>query len=390
MKILYTALVNEDNKPGYKIKVYSQCKAFENIGHECYLLILKEDGLCLYRFENKKTEIIKHYKIKGISKEIAKEQIACRKIFAGYIKKVTGEIMPDIVYIRRIIPLNPWIISTIKYIKRKGINIAYEYPTYPWKEELLLEKHYLIYLCDCFYYKRLIKMVDMVPYIGIYNGKNKKFIKIRNAVDTNCYRLKSHTNSKDTIDFIAVAHVKLYHGYDRIIKGLHDYYQNENIKDKKDIRLHIVGTVEKSLNLEKIAEGYGLQERVIFHGFKSGIELDELFDMADIGVNGLAYFRVMEMKKSDLSSLKSREYMARGLAFINCFKLDFQDDIEEKQDYIIDVEISEEPVPISKIIKQYDEISSKPQDIRNIAEKYLSWEIEMQKVIDFFEAGTKE
>lgn len=390
MKILYAALVNEDNKPGYKIKVHSQCKAFENIGHECYLLILKQDGLCLYKFENHKAEIIKYYKIKGISKEIAKEQIACRKTFAEYIKKVTDEIMPDMVYIRRIIPLNPWIISTIKYIKRKGINIAYEYPTYPWKEELLLEKHYLIYLCDCFYYKRLIKMVDMVPYIGNYNGDMNKFVRTRNAVDIDFFNLKKSYPDKKSIDLIAVSHAKPYHGYDRLIKGLYNYYHDTNIEPKRDVRFHIVGTVEKSLNLEKMAEEFDLQGKIIFHGFKMGAELDAVFDIADIGVNGLAYYRIMDIEKFASSSLKSREYMARGLAFINCMKLDFLSEINENKDFVIDVDPTGDSVDINKIIQKYDDIQSNPQDIRNIAEKYLSWEIEMQKVIDFFEAGAKE
>jgi len=383
MKILYAALVNEDSKPGYKIKVYSQCKAFENIGQECYLLILKQDGLCLYKFENHKAEIIKYYKIKGISKEIAKEQIACRKTFAEYIKKVTDEIMPDMVYIRRIIPLNPWIISTIKYIKREGINIAYEYPTYPWKSELFLEKHYLIYLCDCFYYKRLIKMVDMVPYIGDYKGDKDKFIRTRNAVDIDFFNLKKSYPDKKSIDLISVSHAKPYHGHDRLIKGLYNYYHDTNIEPKMDVRFHIVGTVEKSLNLKKMTEGYDLQEKIIFHGFKTGADLDSVFDVADIGIDAIGKFRRKDCKTFS-SSLKSREYMARGLPIIVEKGIDFEVENKADLDFVFRTDDNDTPVNINEIVAWFNRIKSTNEDIREFAKIFLSWEKEMGKVISFF------
>jgi len=226
-------------------------------------------------------------------------------------------------------------------------------------------------------------MVDMVPYIGIYNGKNKKFIKIRNAVDTNCYRLKSHTNSKDTIDFIAVAHVKLYHGYDRIIKGLHDYYQNENIKDKKDIRLHIVGTVEKSLNLKKMTEEYDLQEKIIFHGFKTGADLDSVFDVADIGIDAIGMFRRKDCKTFS-SSLKSREYMARGLPIIVEKGIDFEVENKADLDFVFRTDDNDTPVNINEIVVWFNRIKSTNENIREFAKNFLSWEKEMGKVISFF------
>ena len=49
MKSLYITFLNEDIRPGYKMKIHSQCKAFYDLGYDSYLYIVKKFGMGLYK-----------------------------------------------------------------------------------------------------------------------------------------------------------------------------------------------------------------------------------------------------------------------------------------------------------------------------------------------------
>ena len=121
---------------------------------------------------------------------------------------------------------------------------------------------------------------------------------------------------------IMYCHVLLQHGIDYSIYSLHEY--NAHYANSTKIVLHIVGDGPELPYLKELTDELGLNENVIFHGFKSGRELDEMFDICHIAIGSLAGFRV---GLNELSSLKSREYCARGIPFLMASKdADFPDD----------------------------------------------------------------
>lgn len=376
MKVLYITFINEDLRPGYKTKIHSQCKAFHKLGVESYLYIVKKYGMALYHIGDDETiinEYRSNHKRKSEEKNIY-DELNLIQFWASQLKIIVKNIQPDMVYVRRIVPLNPWLMRVLSWIKKRGIKIIYEYPSHPWKNEMIKSGRKVFYLLDCFYYKRLIRLVDIITYMGVYLGDDSKFLKLSNAVDVMTFPVHKKRNTKD-VALIGVAHLAYYHGYDRVIRGMGEYYASN---PKRDVLFHIVGPVDAGLGLEMLAEECGVAEKVIFHGFQSGKDLDLLFDYADIGVECLAMFRRDSEETAVSGSLKSREYLARGVPFIMSGKMDIP---VKELEFIFELVESEECVNISKILEWYDNLKQTPENIRAYAIQNLSWTYQMEKVL---------
>ena len=78
------------------------------------------------------------------------------------------------------------------------------------------------------------------------------------------------------------------HGFDRVIRGIAQYYENGG---KCNVIFHIVGQGDESENLKGLATSLNLEKNIIFHGSKFGAELDALYENADIGVDALGAHR---------------------------------------------------------------------------------------------------
>lgn len=111
------------------------------------------------------------------------------------------------------------------------------------------------------------------------------------------------------ITLIGVAALAEWHGYDRVIKGIAAYPGT----GRDALHFLVVGDGAIRSQLESLAETLGISDRVEFVGVKHGADLDQCFERADIGLGTLAFFR---LNMDFASSLKSREYAARGLPFV--------------------------------------------------------------------------
>lgn len=376
MKSLYITFLNEDIRPGYKMKIHSQCKAFYDLGYDSYLYIVKKFGMGLYQIKEEE-HLIKRIenkrKRKSEERNIVDEFHLIQR-FSKELIDVAKELNPDIVYIRRIVPANPWVIKFMKYLKRNGIKIIYEYPTYPWAREMLQSKQFFLFFIEQFFYRTVEKKADVIAYLGKYNGKNNKFVQIFNGVDVSKFKKHSRVVTGD-IGLIGVAHVAYYHGYDRVIRGLADYYRTS--PDQKVI-FHIVGPIDEKLALKELVEELQLQEYVIFYGMKTGKELDDIFDRSDIGIEGLGSFR--RDKNMNLSaSLKSREYTARGIPHLRA-----TEDIVDisKVDFIFKINDNDTPVDIGSLLRKFQEMKSSEDDIRKWAQDKLAWKSQIKKVLE--------
>ncbi|GHT64476.1 hypothetical protein FACS189451_12110 [Bacteroidia bacterium] len=374
--ILYISFLNEDIRPGYKNKIHSQCKGFYELGYECYLFIVKEDCLCLYKIGENETVINKYpfIKTRNSNERNIKDEFYLFKYFTDCLREIINEFPINIIYIRRILPITPRLLSLLKYIKKKSIKIIYEYPTYPWKKELLLGHKYLFFIVDSLLYKSLIKKVDRIACYGKYYENNSKYVELMNGIDVNNYTLHN-LNNNNYISLIGVAHVAALHGYDKIIRGLSIYYQSN---PKVKVFFNIVGPVYPELQLEKLTSDLKMDEYVRFYGYSTGDYLNELFDKSDIGIDCLALNR---RDDGVCGSLKSREYLARGIPFVFAGNLDFMLG-KDSNDFILRVTENTNYVNINKIVDFYHNMKSTPQSIRKFAENNLSWKEQLSKIIE--------
>jgi len=174
-----------------------------------------------------------------------------------------------------------------------------------------------------------------------------------------------------------VANVNTFHGYDRIIKGLKNYYSKEQ---ELRVVFHIVGNISRGLKLKELVNSLNLQDCVIFHGHKEGNELDRLFDKSQVGIGCLGVHR---KNVRSLNSLKNREYTARGLPFIyseNDLALE-----KNSPEFIYKPSFDDSDINIEKIIDFYMNLNISSSQIRKFAEKHLDWETQMEKVFNKIE-----
>ena len=128
MKSFYITFLNEDIRPGYRIKIHSQAECLSELCGDCCLLIVGNSGFKLYNFHDKawkECNIIPFQR-----KRNSEERNICDEFFAFFqffsiIKQIIKKENPNFVYIRRIIPITPLLLKLLHFIKKHGAFIAY-------------------------------------------------------------------------------------------------------------------------------------------------------------------------------------------------------------------------------------------------------------------------
>lgn len=287
----------------------------------------------------------------------------------------------DCVYIRRIAPNSKSVIALLRLLKSNNPNckIVYELPTYPYdfEHKTFISKMQL--LIDRKYRKQLHRYVDRIATLTddteIFGCKT---LKITNGVDCKSIPVcKKENYNHEKINLIAVAQFAFWHGYERVIEGLHNY-------GKKDVLLHLVGNGNELEKYKKLVAEYGLEEQVIFYGALSGDELTRVFDTADIALCSLACHKKNIYIASEL---KSREYLCRGLPVVTSTRIDI---IPDNFEYSLRVPEDDSAIDMQKIAdfanslystKSRKEITKK---IRLYAEENCGMESAMKNVVDYF------
>jgi glycosyltransferase involved in cell wall biosynthesis len=283
------------------------------------------------------------------------------------------------VYIRYIHFANPFFISFLRKLKKSDVKILLEIPTYPYDQEymdLKFTSRMVLFIEKFFrrkfrnYVTRVITLTDHATIFGIPT------IQISNGIDPGSINIIQKRKPDDEIHLIGVASIAYWHGYDRVIEGLHRYYSNvESVKKK--VFFHIAGDSSnaESVRIKELVKKYNLNNYVIFYGRKAGEELDMLFNRADIAVGSLGCHRI-SMKK--VNPLKNREYCARGLPF---FYSEIDEDFEDK-DFILKVPSNDDPVDIDAIVRFISNNEFDPAEIRNYAIKNLTWDRQFKKILN--------
>ncbi len=201
---------------------------------------------------------------------------------------------------------------------------------------------------------------------------NKETVQFENGIDVKNIRKHLRVREKNIIRIIAVSYEWAVHGYDRLLNGLLDYYKNKN--NKYEIYVLFVGTVMNSTR--ELIKKNGLEKYVSLPGVKSGPELDDLYDISDIGMGCMALHR---RARDAVSDLKTREYVAKGIPYIYSGN-QLGEDSNFK--YSLKMEEGDDGLDIEEIIKFYETFkdnSNVADEIRNWA-KQCSWEKQMEKI----------
>lgn len=280
------------------------------------------------------------------------------------------------VYVRSYHNANPFTIRLMKGMKKLGIKVLLEIPTYPYDREYTTFLGKIQLYTDKLFRRTLCNYVDAIV---TFSDRTEIFgcptLRISNGIDFDSLPLRKTVRpTHRELHLIGVAEIHYWHGFDRLIKGLADYYSH---LPSCKVYFHIVGLPSgerEQREIESPIREYNLNPYVILHGAKHGKELDALFEQADFAIGSLARHRSGIYR---IKTLKNREYAARGFSFI----YSENDDDFDAMPYVLKAPADESPINIKRIADFCQNLPMKPQEIRDSI-RHLSWETQMKKVVE--------
>lgn len=279
-------------------------------------------------------------------------------------------------------------LNSLRILSKKKSKIVIEIPTFPYKHELLKWKggavRYIMDACSNF----LLKLY--VGRIVTYSNDHKIFgIKTINTINGVIYEnvipVEKKIYNDDEIHLISVSLTMSCHGYDRLIEGLKEYYQ---LGGDINIVYHLVGEGDEIKKYKELVLKYGIEKHVIFHGFKTGSDLDALYEKADFAVNSIAIHRIGLQTES---TIKSKEYAAKGLPMISSYAVDAFS-IQDNEKYVYQISPDESPVDIYGLIEFYKKMYENTdrnisEEIRSASQKRCDMFVTLQGVVEYFNAA---
>ena len=346
-RLLYIAFKDLSNPYlGGNTKVRAQCRAFAELGMDVELIgrfgsstvMLQNDRIIqtlsqlqsLMQNTRLRSLVDKHYEVNDLIR---------------YLKNKTY----DACYIRYDFS-DPDFIRLLSVVRPCCGKVFMELPTYPYEQE----NQYgvasrLRMTLDRIYRKRLHTYIDQI--ITFYGDYAELFgipvLTIPNGFDYSSMALASSEPEREEIHVAAVSSMREWHGYERAIEGLYRYYRNKTAETRNFV-LHLVGGGRLLEYYRSLVRERNMEQHVIFDGPLHGEALDKLYERCLLGIDSLARHR---SNIHVLSSLKSREYAAKGIPIINSCKIDV---IEADFPYFLQVPADETPLDWNSIATFFD------------------------------------
>lgn len=360
-KVLLIQLVDKSNPLHHGIiqKVLGQKEAFENLGWQAEIffwdhnVVTDDSGKKLFFLP---AYLKRYFFFSGIRKQIANH-----------------ESKTDLVYIRYPFA-SPAFIGFLKSLKKIHSNVKFvlEVPTYPYKQEFYRVSRWK-YLVDQYFQKNLKRYIDLAVVIGNetpFGGINSLYL--TNGITIKKGELVERITDH-SIKMIAVGHWRSWHGLDRVINGLSEYYSTDW---KKIVQLQIIGDGEELNNYIKLVTEKKLQKYITFSGKMTDVEVVKACNLADIGVGVLGSHRKGLLLHSPL---KHRTYISCGLPV---FFSTPDPDLSKELPFVLQVEENDKNIDIQKVINFVGNNKNTRIEIVDYAITTLSWEIRIQKIID--------
>ena len=156
---------------------------------------------------------------------------------------------------------------------------------------------------------------------------------------------------EDVITLIGVAFMQKHHGYERLIRGLREYYRG---KKEKRVELLLIGEGPEKASYQRLVRKYKLQNHVKFYSTKSGKELDAMYDMSDVALASFGMYKLGIYSK--LSALKTRECLAKGMPIITGCSIDV---LDENYKYVKNFSNDAQIIDIEEIIAFFENIRNR-------------------------------
>ena len=306
-----------------------------------------------------------------------------------YTNALEQIVTPDFIYIRRTVADREYI-RFLDNIKEKypKCKIIIEIFTYPYNRD-----DFLKWDSWPFYIKELINRPKLKKYVDrfVTYSDDKEIFGIPTICTINGINVKKHKivegeYHENVIRMLGVAFMQRQHGFERVISGMHEYYEKNADKPKVKVELWLVGDGPEKSRYQAQTQKYNLEEYVTFFPNTVGKELDELYNQCDLALAAFGLYKVNVMGK--ISALKTRECLAKGMPLISGSPIDV---LDEKFEYALIYSNDDTPLCIDEIVNFYQRITEGKtkgqvaQDIRRQTEGLIDISAAMKPIVEYIE-----
>lgn len=392
MNILYFAIESNLSSSGVTQKIKDQACALGSFSDSTTLLLVNaRHGLHRFRYSKKNNdlELIETVPPLPAGNDGISSLYQIYKYYSTnlpyFLDKICEEESITSLYCRKL-PMYPNLISALQTAKNKhSFDVCCEIPTYPYLYEFLKEFRIIHLLLEFLFSRSMYRIIDhfflITDKINEKRVPFKRWTRITNGISVDRIPTRSsYPSLANGLNLLGLANASFWHGYDRVIRGIHDY--NKSSVAGTPVSFHVVGLGPATPSLKELARDLGVEEQVIFHGPRFGAELDDIFSRCQIGVGSLGAHR---KRLFETSELKTREYCARGLPFFIGSK---DPDFPAELDFIHYVTSDDSPVDIESILdfaRSLEPDKSVAERMREYARMNLDWKKIMAKVYQTFE-----
>jgi glycosyltransferase involved in cell wall biosynthesis len=366
--------INKDDvgNSGVIKKCHGQLDGFKKLGLDVDIFWLSNKGIL------KNEELVHLQNLKPKSLSLYWFYLTA---FGWHLLKYNDFKAYDFIYLRHPF-FDPILVKCLK--KAKAINpdlkIILEINTFPYDAEPKRFLHKISLWLDKMYRKEASNFIDRIVHYGAESSIwNIPAICIRNGVQIKAIPISKRKSEENSLRLLAVGNWSYWHGIDRIIRGLANYNKEER---EVKVSLKIIGNGTEEIQIEQMIKENQLENVVEIESAKYGEELDVFFNKADMGVGTLAIHR----KGVSLdSSLKHREYCARGIPFLIAGE---DPDFGPEEKFVFTISSNDDPVNLEKVVEYYfrNKLSDRLADIRVFAEINLGWSTKLKPVVDWIQS----
>ena len=363
MKVLFIVYHNLVEHSGISKKILSQVDGLRATGADVSLCTLQiaADGT--------KTRVVDGRPIRTFGMGLM-AKVRKHTSYADIVRYVASS-GTEAVYIRYDINADPFTVSLVRRLRRMGVRIYVEIPTWPYDGEFRGQRLSLrlqLWVDKCFrrrffhYCHRAVTYVDVPDIFGCPT------LPISNGIDFRRVPLSPAVPFDGTLRMLSVANVHLWHGLDRLLCGMGEHPEVK-------AELHIVGDGLESLfdDYRHLIQHYGLEDRVQILGPLYGDALDREFAWCNLAVGSLGRHR---SGINTIKTLKNREYAARGRAF---FYSETDSDFDHAP-YVLKVPADDTPIDLPALAAFTAALTLAPEQIRASITS-LSWEAQMARIL---------
>lgn len=301
-------------------------------------------------------------------------------LFYSHLEKYVRAKRYDFLYIRYPLAL-PSFLRFLARARRANprLKIISEIATFPYRREFTTPKRRALLLLDDLGRRKLKRYLDgIVTFYGQSEIHGVPCFQLTNGADVQRIPLKKDRGPNDDFVMIAVGNIAERHGIDRALRGMASHLKQGA---STNVSLHIVGEGPVLHSLADLTRQLRLNGFVHFHGNKHGAELDALFDGADVALDSLAIHR-LQLPCS--SSLKAREYCARGIPFVVASD---DPDFRAPFPFAHRIPANDTPLDLPSLLRFHANLrATHPEvreEMRNYAEEHLTWKSKLAPLADY-------